>query len=51
MSEMYLKPSQTSRMKLLAKEVNASNSIQYSDRIQNVFRTSEMELFRKVMNG
>ena len=42
MSETYLKPSQTSKMKLLAKVVNAS---------RDVFRTSKMELFTKIMNG
>ena len=41
MSEMYLKPSQTSKMKLFAKVVNIS---------RDVFRTSKMELFTKIMN-
>ena len=42
MSDTYLKPSQTSKMKLLAKVVNAS---------RDIFRTSKMELFTKIMNG
>ena len=43
MSETYLKPRQTSKMKLLAKVVNASRDvfrtvyIQYSKRIQNIW--------------
>ena len=41
MSEMYLKPSQTSKMKLFAKVVKIS---------RDVFRTSKMELFTKIMN-
>ena len=52
MSETYLKPSQTSKMKLLAKVVNASRDVfRTIFSIQNVFRTSEMELFTKIMNG
>ena len=51
MSETYLKPSQTSKMKLLAKVVNASRDVfRTIFSIQNVFRTSEMELFTKIMN-
>ena len=42
MSETYLKPSQTSKMKLLAKVVNAS---------RDIFRISKMVLFTKIMNG
>ena len=52
MSEMYLKPSQTSKMKLLAKVVNASRDVfRTVFSIQNVFRTSRMALFTKIMNG
>ena len=52
MSETYLKPSQTSKMKLLAKVVNASRDVfRTVFSIQNVFRTSKMELFTKIMNG
>ena len=51
-SETYLKPSQTSTMKLLAKEVNASRDVfRTVFSIQNVFRTSRMVLFTKIMNG
>ena len=40
MSEMYLKPSQTSKMKLLAKVVNASRDVYRTVfSIQIVFRT------------
>ena len=40
MSETYLKPSQTSKMKLLVKVVNASRDVfQTVFSIQNVFRT------------
>ena len=40
MSETYLKPSQISKMKLLAKVVNASRDIfRTAFSIQNVFRT------------
>ena len=52
MSEMYLKPSQTSKMKLLEKVVNASRDVfRTVFSIQNVFRTSRMALFTKIMNG
>ena len=52
MSEMYLKNSQTSKMKLLAKVANASRDVfRALFSIQNVFRTSKMELFTKTMNG
>ena len=52
MSETYLKPSQTSKMKLLAKVVNASRDVfRTVVSIQNVFRTSRMALFTKIMNG
>ena len=52
MSETYLKPSQTSKMKLLAKVVNASRDVfRTVFSIQNVFRTSRMALFTKIMNG
>ena len=52
MSEMYYsKPSQTSKMKLLAKVVNASRDVfKTVISIQNVFRTSRMALFLKIMN-
>ena len=40
MSETYLKPSQTSKMKLLAKVVNASRDVfRTVFSIQNIFRT------------
>ena len=46
MSEMYLKPSQTSKMKLLAKVVNTSRDVfRTVFSIQNVIKTSEL------MNG
>ena len=52
MSETYLKPSQTSKMKLLAKVVNASRDVLRTVfSIQNVLRTSRMALFTKIMNG
>ena len=52
MSETYLKPSQTSRMKLLAKVVNASRDVfRTVFSIQKVFRTSSMALFTKIMNS
>ena len=53
MSEMYYsKPSQTSKIKLLAKVVNASRDVfRAVFSIQNVFRTSRMALFTKIMNG
>ena len=52
MSETYLKPSQTSKMKLIAKVVNASRDVfRTVFSIQNVFRTSRMALFTKIMNG
>ena len=52
MSETYLKPSQTSKMKPLGKVVNASRDIfRTVFSIQNVFRTSRMALFTKIMNG
>ena len=53
MSETYYsKPSQTSKMKLLAKVVNASRDVfKTIFSIQNVFRTSRMALFTKIMNG
>ena len=51
MSETYLKPSQTSKMKLLAKVVNASRDVfRTVFSIQNIFRTSRMALFTKLMN-
>ena len=48
MSATYLKPSQTSKMKLLAKVVNASRDI-----FRTVFsiRTSRMALFTKIINS
>ena len=52
MSETYLKPSQTSKMKLLKKVVNASRDVfRTVFSIQNVFRTSRMTFFTKIMNG
>ena len=52
MSETYSKPSQTSKMKLLAKIVKASRDVfRTVFSIQNVFRTSRMALFTKIMNG
>ena len=52
MSETYSKLSQTSKMKLLAKVVNASRDVfRTVFSIQNVFRTSRMALFTKIMNG
>ena len=52
MSETYSKLSQTSKMKLLAKVVNASRDVfRTVFSIQNVFRTSRMALFAKIMNG
>ena len=52
MSETYLKPSQTSKMKLLEKVVNASRDIfRTVFSIQNIFRTSKMVLLTKIMNG
>ena len=52
MSETYLKPSQTSKIKLLAKVVNASRDVfRAVFSIQNVFRTSRMAPFKKIMNG
>ena len=51
-SETYLKPSQTSKMKLFAKVVNASRDVfRTVFSIQNIFRTSRMALFTKIMNG
>ena len=48
----YLKPSQTSKMKLLPKVVNASREIfRTVFSIQNVFGTSRMALFTNIMNG
>ena len=51
-SETYLKPSQTSKIKPLAKVVNASRDVfRTVFSIQNVFRTSKMALLTKIMNG
>ena len=51
MSETYLKPSQASKMKLLAKVVNAFRDIfRTVFSIQNVLRTSRMALCTKIMN-
>ena len=51
MSETYLKPSQTSKMKLLEKVVNASRDVfRTVFSFQNIFRTSKMMLFTKIMN-
>ena len=52
MSETYLKPSQKSKMKVLAKVVNTCRDILRTVfSIQNVFRTSRMVFFAKIMNG
>ena len=52
MSETYLKTSQTSKMKLLAKVFNTSRDVfRTVFSIQNIFRTSRMVLFTKIMNG
>ena len=43
---------QNIKMKLLAKVINASGDIfRTVFSIQNVFRTSRMALFKKIMNG
>ena len=48
----YSIPSQTSKMRLLAKVVNASRDLfRTVVSIQNIFRTSRMALFTKIMNG
>ena len=52
MSETHLKPSQTSKIKLLEKVVNVSRDVfKTVFSIQNIFRTSKMALFTKIMNG
>ena len=52
MSEMYLKPSQTSKIKLLAKIVNPFRDVfRTICSIQNIFRTSRMTFFAKIMNS
>ena len=52
MSETYIENSQASKMKFLAKVVNASRDVfRTIFSIQNVFRTSRMALFTKIMNG
>ena len=52
MSETYLKASQTSKMTLLAKVLNASRDVfKTVFSIQNIFRTSKMARFTKIMNG
>ena len=52
MSEMYSKLSQTSKMKLLAKVVNASRDVfKTVFSTQNIFRTCRMAFFTKIMNG
>ena len=52
MPETYLKPSQTLKMKVLERVVNASRDVfRTVFSIQNVFRTSKMALFAKIMNG
>ena len=51
-SGTYLKPSQTSKMKLLAKVVNASRDVfRTVFSIENKFRTSRIALFTKIMNS
>ena len=48
MSETYLKPGQTSKMKLLAKVVNVSRDVfRTVFSIQNVFRTSRWRFLQK----
>ena len=50
--DVFKTPSQTSKMKLLAKVVTASRDVfRTVFTIQNVFRTSRMVLFTKIMNG
>ena len=52
MSKMYLKRGPTSKTKLPAKVVNASRDVfRTVFSIQNVFRTSRIALFTKIMNG
>ena len=52
MSETYVKPSQTFKMKLFEKVVNASRDVfRTVFSIQTAFRTSKMALFIKIMNG
>ena len=52
MSETYLKPSQTSKMKLLENVVDASRDVFRTVlSIQNELRTSKMALFTKLLNG
>ena len=52
MWETYSKPSQIFKMKLIAKVVNTSRGVfRTVFSIQNVFRTSMMALFTKIMNG
>ena len=51
MSETYLKPSQTSKMKLLVKVINASRDVfRTVFSIQKVLRAFKMALFTKIMN-
>ena len=51
MSEAYLKPSQAAKMKLLANVLNAFRDIFRTVLgIQNIFRTSRMAIFTKIMN-
>ena len=52
MSETYIKPNQTCKMKLLEKAVNTSRDVfRTVFSVQNEFRTSKMVLFTKIMNG
>ena len=52
MSETHLKPSQTSKIKLLEKVVNVLRDVfKTVFSIQNILKTSEMALFTKIMNG
>ena len=52
MSETHLKPSQTSKIKLLEKVVNVLRDVfKTVFSIQNILKTSEMTLFTKIMNG
>ena len=52
MSETYLEPSQTSKMKPHAKVVNASRDLfKTVFSIENLFRISRMACFTKIISG
>ena len=52
MSDTYIKPSQTFKMKLLAKVVNTSREVfRTIFSIQNIFRTTKMKLFSNLVNA